>query len=50
MNDNDAFVILGGPNDRIKFASDAIILGLKLQLKVFLLKPVQQLLTARQYS
>jgi glutamyl-tRNA(Gln) amidotransferase subunit E len=25
MNDNDAFVILGGPNDKVKFASDAII-------------------------
>jgi glutamyl-tRNA(Gln) amidotransferase subunit E len=25
MNDNDAFVILGGPDDRVKFASDAII-------------------------
>jgi glutamyl-tRNA(Gln) amidotransferase subunit E len=29
MNDNDAFVILGGPNDKIKFASDAIIRRLK---------------------
>jgi glutamyl-tRNA(Gln) amidotransferase subunit E len=29
MNDNDAFVILGGPNDKIKFASEAIILRLK---------------------
>ena len=29
MNDNDAFVILGGPNDKVKFASDAIILRLK---------------------
>jgi glutamyl-tRNA(Gln) amidotransferase subunit E len=29
MNNNDAFVILGGPNDRIKFASEAIILRLK---------------------
>jgi glutamyl-tRNA(Gln) amidotransferase subunit E len=29
MNDNDAFVILGGPNDRVKFASDAIIRRLK---------------------
>lgn len=29
MNDNDAFVILGGPNDKVKFASDAIIRRLK---------------------
>jgi len=29
MNDNDAFVILGGPNDKVKFASEAIILRLK---------------------
>jgi glutamyl-tRNA(Gln) amidotransferase subunit E len=29
MNDNDAFVILGGPNDKIKFASDAITRRLK---------------------
>jgi glutamyl-tRNA(Gln) amidotransferase subunit E len=29
MNDSDAFVILGGPNDKIKFASDAIIRRLK---------------------
>src|SRR5919199_822022 len=29
MNDNDAFVILGGPNDKIQFASDAIIRRLK---------------------
>jgi glutamyl-tRNA(Gln) amidotransferase subunit E len=29
MNDNDAFVILGGPSDKIKFASDAIIGRLK---------------------
>jgi glutamyl-tRNA(Gln) amidotransferase subunit E len=29
MNDNDAFVILGGPNDKIKFASEAIIQRLK---------------------
>ena len=50
MNDNDAFVILGGPNDKIKFASEAIILRLKLQLMVFLLKLAQQPLTARQCS
>ncbi len=29
MNDNDAFVILGGPDDKVKFASDAIIRRLK---------------------
>jgi glutamyl-tRNA(Gln) amidotransferase subunit E len=29
MTDNDAFVILGGPSDKIKFASDAIIGRLK---------------------
>ena len=29
MNDSDAFVILGGPNDKIKFASYAIIRRLK---------------------
>jgi glutamyl-tRNA(Gln) amidotransferase subunit E len=29
MNDNDAFVILGGPNDKVRFASDAIIRRLK---------------------
>ena len=29
MNDKDAFIILGGPNDKIKFASDAIIRRLK---------------------
>ena len=29
MNVNDAFVILGGPNDKVKFASDAIIRRLK---------------------
>jgi glutamyl-tRNA(Gln) amidotransferase subunit E len=29
MNDNDAFVILGGPNEKVKFASEAIILRLK---------------------
>src|SRR5919198_151803 len=29
MNNNDAFVILGGPSDKIKFASDAIIGRLK---------------------
>ncbi len=29
MNDNDGFVILGGPNDKVKFASDAIIRRLK---------------------
>jgi len=29
MNDNDAFVILGGPNDKVKFATEAIILRLK---------------------
>jgi glutamyl-tRNA(Gln) amidotransferase subunit E len=29
MNDNDAFVILGGPDDKVKFASDAIIQRLK---------------------
>ena len=29
MNDNDAFVIIGGPNDKVKFASEAIILRLK---------------------
>jgi glutamyl-tRNA(Gln) amidotransferase subunit E len=29
MSDNDAFVILGGPNDKVKFASDAIIRRLK---------------------
>jgi glutamyl-tRNA(Gln) amidotransferase subunit E len=29
MNDNDAFVILGGPNDKIKFAAEAIIRRLK---------------------
>jgi glutamyl-tRNA(Gln) amidotransferase subunit E len=29
MYDNDAFVILGGPNDKVKFASDAIIRRLK---------------------
>ncbi|MDQ3873083.1 MAG: Glu-tRNA(Gln) amidotransferase subunit GatE [Thermoproteota archaeon] len=29
MNDTDAFVILGGPNDKIQFASEAIIRRLK---------------------
>ena len=29
MNDGDAFVILGGPNDKVRFASDAIIQRLK---------------------
>ena len=29
MNDDDAFVILGGPNDKIKFASEAITRRLK---------------------
>ena len=29
MNDRDAFIILGGPNDKIKFASDAVIQRLK---------------------
>ena len=29
MNDSDAFVILGGPNDKVKFASDAVIRRLK---------------------
>jgi glutamyl-tRNA(Gln) amidotransferase subunit E len=29
MNDNDAFIILGGPDDKVKFASDAIIRRLK---------------------
>ena len=29
MSDNDAFVILGGPNDKVKFASDAIIRRIK---------------------
>jgi glutamyl-tRNA(Gln) amidotransferase subunit E len=29
MNDNDAFVMLGGPNDKIKFASEAITRRLK---------------------
>jgi glutamyl-tRNA(Gln) amidotransferase subunit E len=29
MNDNDAFVILGGSNDKIRFASEAIIQRLK---------------------
>jgi glutamyl-tRNA(Gln) amidotransferase subunit E len=29
MEDDDAFVILGGPHNKIKFASDAIILRLK---------------------
>src|SRR5215210_5575190 len=29
MNDNDAFVILGGPDDKVKFASDAIIRRIK---------------------
>ncbi|MDQ4050548.1 MAG: Glu-tRNA(Gln) amidotransferase subunit GatE [Thermoproteota archaeon] len=29
MNDRDAFVILGGPKDKVKFASDAIIQRLK---------------------
>ena len=29
MNDNDAFVMLGGPDDKVKFASEAIILRLK---------------------
>jgi glutamyl-tRNA(Gln) amidotransferase subunit E len=29
LNDNDAFIILGGPDDKIKFASDAIIRRLK---------------------
>jgi glutamyl-tRNA(Gln) amidotransferase subunit E len=29
MNDSDAFVILGGPNDKVRFASDAIIQRLK---------------------
>ena len=29
MNDNDAFIILGGPSDKIKFASDAITQRLK---------------------
>ncbi|MFL6494195.1 MAG: Glu-tRNA(Gln) amidotransferase subunit GatE, partial [Nitrososphaera sp.] len=29
MNDRDAFIILGGPNDKIKFVSDAVIQRLK---------------------
>jgi glutamyl-tRNA(Gln) amidotransferase subunit E len=29
MNDKDAFVMLGGPNDKVRFASDAIIRRLK---------------------
>jgi glutamyl-tRNA(Gln) amidotransferase subunit E len=29
VNDRDAFIILGGPNDKVKFASDAIIQRLK---------------------
>jgi glutamyl-tRNA(Gln) amidotransferase subunit E len=29
MSDSDAFVILGGPNDKVKFASDAVIRRLK---------------------
>ena len=29
MKDNDAFVILGGPNDKVRFASDAIIERIK---------------------
>ncbi|MDQ3848446.1 MAG: GatB/YqeY domain-containing protein, partial [Thermoproteota archaeon] len=29
MNDSDAFVILGGPNDRVKFASEAVVRRLK---------------------
>ena len=29
MNDNDAFIMIGGSNDKIKFASEAIILRLK---------------------
>ncbi len=29
MNDGDAFVILGGPNDRVEFASEAVIRRLK---------------------
>jgi glutamyl-tRNA(Gln) amidotransferase subunit E len=29
MNDSDAFVILGGPNNKVRFASDAIIHRLK---------------------
>ncbi|HEX2169806.1 MAG TPA: Glu-tRNA(Gln) amidotransferase subunit GatE, partial [Nitrososphaera sp.] len=29
MNDSDAFVIVGGPNDKVKFASDAVIRRLK---------------------
>jgi glutamyl-tRNA(Gln) amidotransferase subunit E len=33
MNDMDAFVILGGPNDKVKFASDAIIQRLKVAVE-----------------
>jgi len=33
MNDRDAFVILGGPNDKVKFASDAIIQRLKVAVE-----------------
>jgi glutamyl-tRNA(Gln) amidotransferase subunit E len=29
MKDNDAFVILGGPNDKVRFASDAIVERIK---------------------
>jgi glutamyl-tRNA(Gln) amidotransferase subunit E len=29
MNESDAFIMLGGPNDKVKFASDAIIRRLK---------------------
>jgi glutamyl-tRNA(Gln) amidotransferase subunit E len=33
MNDMDAFVILGGPNDKVEFASDAIIQRLKVAVE-----------------
>jgi glutamyl-tRNA(Gln) amidotransferase subunit E len=33
MNDRDAFVMLGGPRDKVKFASDAIIQRLKAAAK-----------------
>jgi glutamyl-tRNA(Gln) amidotransferase subunit E len=33
MNDGDAFVMLGGPKDKVKFASDAIIQRLKAAAK-----------------
>jgi glutamyl-tRNA(Gln) amidotransferase subunit E len=29
MKDNDAFIILGGPNDKVRFASDAVIQRVK---------------------